>query len=76
MKNTLIPLSIAFVDADGMIVNIEKMEPHRERPRAVSLKPVRFALEVNQNWFENHGIGAGDRIELPAWALEILAEPA
>lgn len=68
MKDTLIPLSIAFIDDSGRILDIQKMAPFREEARYRSPGPVRFALEVNQGWFEKHGVVVGDfvRLELPA----------
>jgi uncharacterized membrane protein (UPF0127 family) len=78
MKNTAIPLSIAFIveDADpahGTIVNIEDMQPYVEFPATVSQKPVRFALEMNQGWFKKHGLKNGDKVDLPAWIGSIVA---
>ena len=62
MKNTLIPLSIAFVDKNGRIRQIEDMEPNTLRPHA-SKRKVRYALEVNQGWFRRHGIQDGDTLQ-------------
>src|SRR3990170_2196764 len=50
MRNTLIPLSIAFIDDRGVIVNIEDMRPQTEYQHC-SARPVRYALEMNQGWF-------------------------
>jgi hypothetical protein len=64
MRDTLIPLSIAFIAADGTIVDIQDMEPLSEdthRPPEAYL----YALEVNQGWFGHHGFGPGDRVEIP-----------
>lgn len=61
MRNTLIPLSIAFLDDDGRIVNIEDMAPMTENSHC-SKEPVRFALEMDQGWFSRRGIGAGERL--------------
>jgi uncharacterized protein len=61
MKNTLIPLSVAFIDSGGMIVNIEDMEPHTTDFHC-SIRPVRFALEMNRGWFTKRNIRPGDRI--------------
>src|ERR1700741_4598824 len=58
MKNTLLPLSIAFVADDGAVVNIADMKPMDETSHC-SAKPVRFALEMNQGWFAKRGIKAG-----------------
>ena len=64
MKDTLIPLSIAFVAADGTIVDIQDMEPETldtHRPP----EPYRHAIEANQGWFQRNGIAPGDRVEIP-----------
>jgi uncharacterized protein len=66
MKNTLIPLSVAFIDSEGRIVDIQDMKPlDDEPPSYVSSEPARYALEVNQGFFEEHGVKVGDRAELP-----------
>jgi uncharacterized membrane protein (UPF0127 family) len=62
MKNTLIPLSVAFLDEEGRILNIEDMAPHSEKNHC-TVKPARYALEMNQGWFAGHGVKAGDRID-------------
>lgn len=61
MKNTLIPLTIAFLDDDGTIVTLTDMRPHDETSNCPA-KPVRHALEMEQGWFKAKGIKAGDRI--------------
>ncbi len=58
MRNTLIPLSIAFIADDGSIVNIADMAPQSEQSHC-SARPVRFALEMRQGWFAKHGLKAG-----------------
>ena len=63
MKNTLIPLSIAYADSQGRIVDIQDMQPLDETPHP-SAEPVRYALEVNQGFFEERGIRVGDRLIL------------
>jgi uncharacterized membrane protein (UPF0127 family) len=61
MKNTLIPLSIAFITYDGKILEIKDMQP--EALRSVeSSRMVRYALEVPQGWFDRAGIQAGDAV--------------
>ena len=63
MKDTLIPLSIAFISSDGRILDIQDMQQMTEdlhRPA----QPYRYALEVNQGFFKNSGVKAGDRVEL------------
>ncbi|MEO8299560.1 MAG: DUF192 domain-containing protein [Burkholderiales bacterium] len=62
MKNTLLPLSIAFVADDGSIVNIADMKPLDETSHC-PLKPVRYALEMNQGWFAKRGFKAGSRLQ-------------
>jgi len=62
MKNTLIPLSIAFLDEDGSIVNIADMAPQTETSHCAA-RPVRFALEMNQGWFSGKGLHPGFRFE-------------
>jgi uncharacterized membrane protein (UPF0127 family) len=62
MKNTFIPLSVAFIDSNGLITNIEDMNPHTENSHA-AVKPVRFALEMNRGWFAKRRIKAGHKIE-------------
>lgn len=62
MKNTLIPLSVAFVDVQGAIINIEKMVPH-SRDVHCSRTPVHYALEMNRGWFSKRGIGPGSQID-------------
>jgi hypothetical protein len=61
MKNTLIPLSVAFVDQRGTIVNIADMEPHGEASHCAA-QPVRYALEMNRGWFAARGIKPGTRL--------------
>jgi uncharacterized membrane protein (UPF0127 family) len=61
MKNTLIPLSVAYLADDGAIVNIEDMQPQSEESHC-SKAPVRFALEMNRGWFSGKGIKPGTRI--------------
>lgn len=62
MKNTLIPLSVAFANEEGEIINIENMQPQTLTPHC-SEKPARFALEVNQGWFQQKGIQPSIRID-------------
>ncbi len=63
MKNTLIPLSIAFIDAGGRIVDILDMQPLDETTRYSSAEPYQYALEVNQGFFEARGIEVGNVLE-------------
>jgi len=62
MKNTYVPLSIAFIGTDGRILNIEDMAPQTEdghRSRGLAI----YALEMKKGWFAAHDIGPGDRVE-------------
>ena len=61
MRNTLLPLTIAFIADDGTIVNMADMEPRSEKSHC-SAQPVRFALEMNIGWFAKRGIKPGARI--------------
>ena len=65
MRNTRIPLSIAYIDADGRIVDIEDMEPFDDQTKHPSAEPSKYALEVNQGFFDKRGIGVGDTVEIP-----------
>jgi len=58
MRNTLLPLSVAFLDEKGRIINVEDMQPRTEENHCSS-KPARYALEMNLGWFRTRGLGAG-----------------
>ncbi len=64
MKDTRIPLSIAFLDAAGRVLAIEDMEPMDETTHP-SPGPIRYAIEANRGWFARRGIRPGDKFELP-----------
>jgi uncharacterized membrane protein (UPF0127 family) len=61
MKNTLLPLTAAFVADDGTIVNLADMKPQTTDSHC-STQPVRFVLEMNQGWFAKKGLKAGSRL--------------
>ena len=61
MKNTLIPLSVAFIDEAGAIINVEDMKPQTEDSHCAK-RPARYALEMNRGWFASRGIKPGSRI--------------
>lgn len=65
MHNTLLPLSVAFLDSGGNILNIEDMQPQTENNHCAA-RPARYALEMNLNWFKSRGISAG----MPIYGLE------
>ena len=62
MRNTRIPLDIAFLDANGVIINIERMEPQSDQ-NYFSQGPMMYALEMDLGWFEANEVGPGDRLE-------------
>jgi uncharacterized protein len=62
MKNTFIPLSIAYVDSKGVILNIVDMKPKDESTHP-SKGPAMFAIEMKQGWFKDKGIVAGDKVD-------------
>lgn len=64
MKNTLIPLSVAYIDSEGRIIDIQDMQPLDETSHP-SAEPAQYALEVNQGYFAEHGVEVGDTAELP-----------
>jgi len=66
MKDTLIPLSIAFIDSSGRIVDIDKMNPDGGKELHYSRAPYRYALEVNQGWFAKNKVSVGGRVDLSA----------
>jgi uncharacterized membrane protein (UPF0127 family) len=63
MKNTYIPLSIAFITSDGRIIEIKDMYPHDETS-VLSSRSARYALEVPQNWFSRVGVQLGDILKI------------
>ena len=67
MKNTRLPLSIAFINAQGRVTNIADMAPMSETSHCAT-EPVRFALEVNKGWFSQHRVSAGSMIRGSFWS--------
>ncbi len=64
-EQTSFPLSVAFLDKDGTILGIRRTEPH-EPGTFEPEQPARYVLEARQGWFEDRGLGKGDRLELPS----------
>ena len=62
MMNTYIPLSVAFIDERGVIINIEDMKPHTQDTHPAA-KPAKYALEMNQGWFGKRGIKPGATVD-------------
>jgi len=58
MKNTYIPLSVAFLDDGGRIINVADMQPHAEDNHCAT-RPARYALEMNLGWFRSRNLGPG-----------------
>ena len=70
MRNTYVPLSIAYLDAQGRILNVEDMAPQDERSKH-SAAPALYALEMKKGWFAQKGVRAGAKVEgLPPAAKE------
>jgi uncharacterized membrane protein (UPF0127 family) len=61
MKNTYIPLSVAFIDAQGVIINIADMTPHSEQSHCAA-RPAVYALEMTRGWFAQRGITPGVKL--------------
>ena len=62
MKNTDLPLSVAFLDAQGAVINIEDMQPHTADSHCAK-RPALYALEMEQGWFARRGIKAGMKLD-------------
>ena len=62
MMNTYVPLSVAFLDREGRIINIEDMQPQTQTSHTAS-KPAKYALEMNLGWFAKRGIKPGAKVE-------------
>ena len=61
MKNTYVPLSVAFLDAQGVIINIADMQPHSEQSHCAA-RPAVYAPEMTQGWFAERGVKAGTKL--------------
>jgi uncharacterized protein len=64
MKNTLIPLSAAFVAVDGTVVKIAEMEPLDEKTHHAADVPVKYVIEANRGWFKKAGVSVGDTVKV------------
>jgi len=62
MRNTLLPLAVAFIADDGAVVNLDEMKPQTDAPHC-SAQPVRFVLEMNTGWFTKRGIKPGFKLQ-------------
>lgn len=61
MRNTLIPLAVAFIDANGTILNVEEMQPQTENSHC-AVRPAKYALEMNAGWFTQKGVRPGTQL--------------
>ena len=64
MKNTEIPLDIAFLNKDGEITEIKKLYPNNLNPVISASKNILFCIETNQDWFANNGVSVGDKLNM------------
>ena len=69
MKDTRMPLSIAFIKADGRIIQIESMKPY-SLDTHVSKEKAKYALEMNEGWFRIHNVREGDTVKMPLTMYE------
>jgi len=69
MKNTYIPLSVAYINSDGVILEIHNLEPLNEKPVTATNDNIQFVLEVNKGWFQKHNINPGTVIRTPKGSL-------
>ncbi len=68
MKNTPLPLSIAFIDAEGRVINLADMQPQSLEPHCAHA-PAQYALEMEQGWFRQHNVAPGSQVQgLPSAA--------
>lgn len=69
MRNTLVPLSAAYIGPDGAILEIHDLQPRDETPVPATSDRVQYVLEVNQGWFQRHGISPGAVLRTPYGGL-------
>jgi uncharacterized protein len=70
MKNTKVPLSVAYLDPAGVILEIHDLKPLDETGVEAGSERVQFVLEVNQGWFQRHGVSTGAVVRLPTGSLK------
>jgi uncharacterized membrane protein (UPF0127 family) len=75
MKNTRLPLSVAFIDTAGKVVNIRDMEPFDTKTPHRSFRPAKYALEMNQGWFAKNGVGPGTAVQFLKSSRESVLDP-
>jgi hypothetical protein len=69
MKNTVLPLNVAYLDSDGTILELHELEPLNETPVEAASDKVQYVLEMNKGWFKRHNIGVGSVITCEAGRL-------
>ncbi len=69
MKNTIVPLSAAYVDPEGVILELHDLEPLKEDPVPAGSDQVQYVLEVNRGWFVRHGVSTGAVLRTPTGSL-------
>lgn len=74
MKNVTLPLSVAYLDRKGVILEILDMKPFNENPMWSQSDKVYYALEMNQGWFKLNQVKAGDRVEVEGKSIESLRD--
>ncbi len=70
MRNTFVPLSIAYVDSEGVIQEIHDLHPQNENPVEASVDTIQYAIEVPQGWFKRHNISTGALVRTPMGELK------
>lgn len=65
MKNTILPLTIAYIGVDGTVQELREGVPYDDKTILTPAAPYRYVLEVNKGWFERHNLGVGSKVELP-----------
>lgn len=73
MRNTTLPLDIAYIDGDGVVREIYPLYPLDERPVRSRGRDLQFALEMNQGWFKDRGVKPGDKLDLEAVRAALVA---
>lgn len=76
MRNTLIPLDIGFFDAKGVLREVRQLYPHDERSVRSNSGDLQIAIEMNQDWYRNGGVGTGAQLDLEALKAALKARGA
>ena len=76
MKNTEIPLDIAFLDKSGEITEIKQMYPHNLNPVNSTRADILYCIETNQNWFINNNVSVGDKLDMSIFQKALASRKA